>query len=138
MMINWWWIVFVESMINKKDLVLFPVEIIFRDPHLLKSLTGHKQDLNLHRTWIWDFNERSCTIVITTIPQCCNCNRRHTKTNSSQLKMCKIKMMKSMPLNEANEINVTSFKCHFIFCFRASWNIMDQHWLLWREKTVLL
>ena len=47
-----WWIVFVVWLTDKRCFALFPAGTIVRDPHHRESLTCHKQDLNLCRTWV--------------------------------------------------------------------------------------
>ena len=49
----WWWIVF-AWLTDKKHQALFPARTIVRDPHPRESLTCHKQDLNLCKTWVHD------------------------------------------------------------------------------------
>ena len=40
---------------DERYLALFPARFIVRDSHHGEFLTRHKQDLNLHRTWVKAF-----------------------------------------------------------------------------------
>ena len=65
-----WWIIFVVWLTNERCLALVPAGTIVRDPHHRKSLTHHKQGLNLHRIkFCSGLLEWSCALVITTTPQ---------------------------------------------------------------------
>ena len=53
-LLHWWWTVFAEWLTNERGSALFPAGTIIRNSHHPKSPTNHKQDLNLHRTWVPD------------------------------------------------------------------------------------
>ena len=62
----WWWIVFVKWLINEKCQVLFPARTTCRYSHHCRSLTCHKQDLNLCKNLSSGFIEWNGAVLITT------------------------------------------------------------------------
>ena len=59
---------FVVWLTDERRLALFPVEIIFRDPHHRESPTRREQGLNLRGAWSSGLVEWTCAVVITTTP----------------------------------------------------------------------